>query len=201
MSDKNIIKVNMKKVDPKFELGKKVYVVLGPCRDSQGEITAYRTWALKDRDDNIIVIPNAVKLSIFTFADYFGDIEEDAVPFKYLTDDEEQVKRWSKVHPVKCSDEDWFKAIGQRPTFDEMIESAKEETYDSEDSLEESELGSCCADIAEIRTILIKCKEKKSLIGWEVEHLQKVLNSCSHEMPEDAPILKNILGQLNLDWS
>jgi hypothetical protein len=198
---KNTVKVNMETVSPKFDLGETVYALLGPSRYVQGEITAYRTWALKDRDGNIVVLPNAVRLSAFTHGEYFEDIESDAVPFRYLTDNEEQAIRWSQVTSVKCSDEDWFKAIGKRPTFEEMVAAGKLQTFDSDDSLEESELGSCCANLAQIRTMLIKCKENTQLTMWEVELLQECCDNACHDFPEDAPILKNILMQLNVKWS
>jgi hypothetical protein len=198
---KNTVNANMETVSPKFDLGETVFAVLGQDRYVDGEITAYRTWALKDRDGGILVLPNAVRLSAFTHGEYFEDIESDAVPFCYLTDNEEQAAKWSKVVSVKCSDEDWFKAIGQRPTFDEMIKAAKEGTHDSEDSLEESELGSCCANLSDIRTMLIKCKENTQLTMWEVERLQWLCDNACHDFPEDAPILKNILEQLNVKWS
>ena len=189
----------MQKVYPKFELGKEVYVVLGPGDTCQGRVTAYQALVI-DNHDSLWVMPNAVRLDTFTITDYFDDIEDDAVPWCYLTDNEDQVKKWAESVPVECSDEDWFKAIGQRPTFEEIKKAAEEKTFDSEDSLENSELGSCCANLAEVRTILIKCKENKGLIVWEVVQLQDALNGCCHDMPEDALILKNILKQLNVEW-
>lgn len=200
MTDKRTIKVDMEFPRSIFDLGKEVYVVLGPNDISEGNITAYRTWVIKDGDDKILIIPNAVRLSIFTITDYFPNIEDDAVPFCYLTDDKEKAKKWSEVIPVDCSDEDWFKAIGKRPTFEEIKKAAKEKTFDSEDSLEECELASCCASISDVRTILIKCQENKGLIGWEVEALQKAVNNSNHDMPEDSPILTNILKQLDVEW-
>jgi hypothetical protein len=194
------MKVEMEKVNPKFDLGKTVYAILGPERFVQGQVTAFRSWVVDGRD-GIVVLPNAVRLSAFTHGDYFSDIEDDAVPFRYITDDEEQVIKWSQVVSVKCSDEDWFKAIGQRPTFEEMVKAAKEKIYDSEDSLEESELGSCCANLSDIRTMLIKCKENTQLTVWEVERLQWLCDNACHDFPEDAPNLKNILEQLNVNWS
>ncbi len=199
MTDKRTIKVDMQVPRPIFSLGKKVYVVLGPDRICQGQITAYQSWVIEDKD-GILVMPNAVRLTIFTLTDYFPDIEDDVVPFRYLTDNEERAKKWSEVVPVDCSDEDWLKAIGRRPSVEEMIKAAKEKTFDSEESLEESELASCCAGISHVRTILIKCQENKSLIGWEVEALQEAVNNSSHGMPEEAPILTNILKQLNVEW-
>ncbi len=189
----------MDNVDSKFDLDKKVYAVLGPDRYCHSEITAYRSFIFNGRL-GIMAIPNAVRLSAYTLTDYFEDIEQNAVPFKYLTDDEEQAKNWVKVTPIECSDEDWFKAMGQRPTVEEMIQAGKDETFDSEDSLEESELGVCCANLAAVRTMLIKCKEHKGLTGWEVERLQWMCDNVCHDFPEDAPTLKNILEQLNVTW-
>jgi len=192
--------IKMQKVPPKFELGKDVYVVLGPGRTCQGCVTAYQAWVI-DNKPGLWVMPQAVRLDTITITDYFDDIEQDVVPWCYLTDDEEQVKKWAEVVHVECSDEDWFKAIGQRPTFEEIKESVKNKKFDSENSLEESELGSCCANLSNIRTALIKCKENKGLIVWEVELLQELCDNACHEFPEDAPILKNILKQLNVEWS
>jgi len=194
------VDIKMQKVNPKFDFGKEVYAVLGPDRYCQGQVTAYRTWAIRDGEGMVSVFPNAVRLSTFTITDYFDDIEDDVVPFRYLTDDEEQVKKWAEVVSVELSGEDWFKAIGYRPTFEEIKESVKSGKFDSEDSLEESELGSCCAALADVRTILIKCKENRGLIVWEVECLQSAINGCCHDMPEDASILANILKQLNIEW-
>lgn len=200
MTAQGMKKINMEVVTSKFDLGKDVFVILGPDRYSQGQITAYRTWAIP-HENTILVMPNAVRLSIFTMTDYFDDIEDDAVPFRYLTDDEEQAKKWAEVTSAECSDEDWFKAIGQRPSFEEMEQAVKDDDDDAEDSLEESELGSCCANLSDIRTMLIKCKENKGLTGWEVERLQWLCDNACHEFPEDAPTLKNILEQLNVKWS
>jgi len=187
--------VIMEDIPSKFDLGKKVYAVLGPNRYCHSEITAYRSWAIK-KADGILILPNAVRLLTYTLTDYFEDIEQNAVPFCYLTDNEEQVKKWSKVISVDCSDEDWFKAIGQRPTYEEMMQ----DTY-IETRLEESELSFCCANLSYIRDILIKCKEYKGLTVWEVEGLRELCDNVCHEFSEDAPTLKNILEQLNVNWS
>ncbi len=192
--------IKMQKVYPKFELGKEVYVVLGPGHTCQGRVTAYHSLVIDNHDDSLWVLPHAVRLDTFTITDYFDDIEDDAVPWCYLADNGETVRRWSESVSVEFSDEDWFKAIGKRPTFEEIKKAAEEKTFDSEDSLEESELGSCCAGIADVRTILIKCQENKGLIVWEVEQLQQAINGAGHDMPEDAPILKNILKQLKVEW-
>lgn len=191
--------IKMQKVYPKFELGKEVYVVLGPGQTCQGRVTAYHSLVINNHN-GLWVMPHAVRLDTFTITDYFDDIEDDAVPWRYLADNKETVIRWAEVIPVEFSDEDWFKAIGKRPTFEEIKKAAKEETFDSEDSLEESELGSCCAGIADIRTILIKCQQNNGLIVWEVEALQKAVDNSSHDKPADSPIFTNILKQLNIEW-
>jgi len=194
-----MINVQMDKVNPKFDLGETVFAILGPDNYCQGQVTAYRSWVTKDKD-KILVIPTEARLSTFTLSDYFKDIEQDAVPFRYLTDDEEQAKNWSGVIPVDCSDEDWFKAIGKRPDIEKMIAKDKY-SYDLEDSLEDSELGVCCANISAVRDMLIKCRDNKGLIGWEVERLQGLCRNSYHDFPEDAPTLTNILKQLNVKWS
>lgn len=199
MTIEGTIKIDMEVPLSIFGLGKTVFVVLGPGHYCQGQITAYRSWVLES-DGKIIVLPNAVRLSTYTLTNYFDDIDDDAVPFRYLTDNEGKASGWSRVIPVECSDEDWFKAIGERPTFEEIKKGAEEKTFDSEESIEECELASCCAGISNVRTILIKCQKNKGLIGWEVESLQEAVNNSGHDMAEDAPILTNILKQLNVEW-
>jgi len=200
MATKETKHINMALVNSTFDLGNKVYGVLGPRNTCCGEITAYQTWAAENGKDEILVMPFAARLSVFTITDYFSDIDDDAIPFRYLTDDKEEAERWSKVIFVECSDEDWFIAIGHRPTVAEMVEAGKRGLFDSEDSLEESELGSCCSNIAAIRNILVRSQERGSIIGWEAEHLQLLVDSSGHDMPEDAPVLADILKQLNIEW-
>ena len=200
MPQRELKQVNMKSVPSEFEFGKEVYVVLGPEHWQKGQVTAYRSWVINDAN-NIVVFPKEARLSIFTLSDYFEDIEEDAVPFKYLTDSRKEIARWIAVHKVNFSDEEWVRAIGKRATFEEIKESVKNHDYDTNESIEESELGVCCANLSSIRDVLTKCWENKGLIGWEVERLQWLCDNSCHDFPEDAPTLKKILETLNVNWS
>jgi len=185
MTQQGLKNIDMDILPSKFDIGKEVYVLLGPYHSGRGTITAYRTWAIKDeQNDRIRIIPNAVRLDIFTHSGYFDDIESDAVPFKYLANSEEQIEKWSKKITVKISDGDWNKVVGRR----------------QHDTFEEFELQPCCNSISNIREMLFLCRDNDGLIGWEVEQLQETINNSTHDMPTESPILESILEQLNIIW-
>ena len=191
-----IVKIEFE--EPKFKLGEKVWIVCGPNNAVFTNITSYHASIVEDHHEKMIAFAHAVRASAFISDDWFEDIDHDSVPFIYITKDEEEVKRWMKPWSVKMEEDEWFKMIGRRPTVEEMIKAAKEKRYDSEDSLDECELVRCCATIAEIRDVFIKCQEKGKITGWEREQLQELVNN--HSKPEDTPLLNRALEQLQITW-
>jgi len=168
-----------------FELGQKVFVVGGPADIIESEVTAFQGLIFKDegRDsDHILCIPKAVRLCTWVLNDYFQDMNPDYVPLKYITADHEEATRWAMKWPVHLTPDEWYHAIGDRDNID----------------IEDCELGICCADISAIRDILIQCKEKDGITGWEREWLQGLLRSHTLEV---GPVLREIFLTLELEWN
>lgn len=181
-----------------FKIDDKVYWVRGPESVTEGKITAFGATIVRSRN-TLIAIPQTARLSVLAYSDYF-EVDWDAVPLQYLTKDKAKALAWFLFFPVKCDGDDWIKAIGKRPTFEEIEKAAREKTYDSEDSLDTCELQRCCANISDVRDALIRCMDKGGLIGWERENLQWLVNNSCHDKPKDTPILNSILEQLGVKW-
>lgn len=88
------------------------------------------------------------------------------------------------VEVKNITEEEWLSAIGDR---------------DSEDmySLDDSDLGVCCADISEIRDILLNCKKNHGLTRLEIDRLQLL---CHHEHEVRDGALQKILDILGVKW-
>lgn len=178
-------------------LGKKVYIIYGPNKVKSAKITAYHATVFNDPElGDTSCCPFALSLSAYFISDYFSAINWDVVPFDFIAKDENQAKEWAKFYPVEFSEEDWYKVIGERPNSLDI----SEENDKNMESLEDCELGICCAIISAIRSTLIKCRDHKGLIGMEIIRLENVMNNGTHDMPENAPILENILKQLKIKW-
>jgi len=180
-----------------LKLGEQVYVVYGPGKIKRARIDCYNAKVFEDPElGNVSCCPFAAVFSTYFTNDYFGNINWNIVPFDFIAKDENQAKEWAKFYPVKCSDEDWYKAIGSRPGSLEI----SDENDEKLESLDDCELGTCCSTISDIRSMLIKCRDHKGLIGMEIIHLRSIINNGSHDMPEDAFILEKILKQLKIKW-
>ena len=184
---------------PRFEIGEYVWMVCAPNHSALVEIRNFNALIYQDRFGKCLAHAVSAKINSYIIDGWFDDIDHDTVPFKYMTKDEEEAKRWMKPWTVDLTDGEWFKTIGKRPTFEELHKSAVEKTFDSEDSLEESELGSCCSTLSDIRDIFITCRDKGQITGWERELLQKLLNG-NHDKHKDTPLLDRVLEQLDATW-
>ena len=122
--------------NPVFELGEDVWVICGPNHIIRSSITAFQSMIFKDRKDNIIGIAKKARLSHFILDNYFKDMDNSGIiHFKYLTKDEDKARGWMKVYPVEMTEEEWLKTIGERPTFEEIKESFKNEIFEEESVL------------------------------------------------------------------
>ena len=187
---------------PVFELDEEVWVICGPNHIMRSPIRAFQGLIFKDRKNKTACIAHSAKLSSLITDYYFDDMKDvSIVPLKYLTKDEDKARGWMKVYPVLMIDEEWLKAIGKRPNLEEIKKSFKNETFDSESSIDDSELGTCCANMSDIRDCLIRCQEKGGLTGWEREDLQWKINNSYHTIPENHVLLDKIFGQLEIRWN
>ena len=184
---------------PKFEIGERVWMVCSPNHSALVEIRGFQATIFKNSSDDLEAYTEQAKINIWITDDWFNDMEDDIIPFKYMTRDEEEAKRWMKPWTGELTDDEWFKMIGKRPSVEEIIKAVKGGKFDSEESLEESELGSCCATLAEIRNVFIKCRDRGEITGWERELLQELVNG-NHDRNEDTPLLDKVLKQLDVIW-
>jgi hypothetical protein len=178
----------------KFELDEEVWVICGPNSIMKTSIRAFQgiIFNSSKKSGNVIGIAKEAKLSNWILEDYFPEVGDgSAVPFKYLTKDEDKAREWMKSYPVSMrSPEEWLIAIGDR-------DKQEDEIGYIEDGCE---LGSCCSNISDIRDCLIRCKEKGGLIGWEREDLQWKIDNSGHDIPEDHRFLDKIFSQLKIEW-
>lgn len=177
-----------------------VYFACGPDRVDKAEIASFRA-VVFNTENGILALPKAARLTILASSAYFKDVEWNDVPLKYLTTDEDKATEWAVFYPVQCSKEDWFKAIGKRPTFKEIRKALGKKGLDSEVSLDECELQRCCAHISDIRDVFEICQEKKGLMGWHRKHLKWLIETAPHDMDNFiGSILSRVLKQLNLEF-
>jgi hypothetical protein len=187
--------IDLDELDIDVELDSEIWALLGPDAILKTTVTAFHAHILKDNKNKMIAIAYAIRPSHLIYRSYFSDIETNKIPFRYLTKNEKQVIKWGEIKTVTCSEQDWLKAIGRRSTLEEIKNNEENNT------LEECELQLCCSTISDIRDILLKCQKNAFLTNFEIELLKNLLENGGHEMPNNAPILDNILQQLGIRWS
>lgn len=128
---------------------------------------------------------------------WFGYYETDKVttsmlpsvnPFEindmYVFSTAKEAVTASKWTPIKFSDDEWLRLIGDR---------------DIEDSIEEAELSPCCAEISDIRDMLFNVKRRKGVMEIDREMLiNSIKNHGDFKVSQDS-LLANLLKQLNFD--
>ena len=183
------MKVCFEKID--FELGEEVWVVCGPNHSMKTSIIAFRGMVINGIREKAIGIFREAKLSNLILEKYFADIDNgDIVPLKYLTKDGDKAGEWMKFYPVRMNSNEWLVTIGDRDIKENEIGNIENGC----------ELGSCCADISNIRDCLVRCQEKGGIIGWEREDLQGIIDNSCHNLPENHLFLDRIFSQLNIKW-
>ena len=172
---------------PSFEIGQRVFVVLGPDKYISTSVRSMNCILGPSVDGNCVLYSPKYEFSNFLFPnEYFDEQEEMAGVGEYrIFDKESEAKKMALFVKVDMSSKEWDEAVGDR---------------ENEETIEECELLPCCSQISEIRDILLKCKKYGGLTKLEIDNItwiEGVLTEHNKDK-ENSPLLYRILEQLGV---
>ena len=172
---------------PSFEIGQKVFIVLGPDKYISTHVRSINCILGPSGSVNcMLYIPKYEFSNILFPNEYFDESEELVGVGEYrIFTKESEAKDRSLFINIDIDKVEWDEAVGDR---------------ENEETIEECELSPCCSQISEIRDILLKCKKYGGLTRLEIENaewIEKVLLEHNQDK-ERSPLLYKILEQLGL---
>lgn len=170
---------------PKFKIGEKVWCINVGRRVESTEVLSIRFELFNEQGKELLVCRgyNLRMLNLNTEDEHRN---LDCWPAKEVYATEHEAKVLAKLHAVEdVSEEDWTKAIGNP---------------DDEESFEKSELTPCCAEISNLRDLLMKCRKNKGLIERDMITLRRFCLKGSHMPTNPIPTLKKILEKLDIKF-
>ena len=170
---------------PKFAPNQKVFIatkIIGESQVNEAKIHSIPLRYMNFEGKNHLIFRFEYDLNVFVF---MNKHEPTYCHERYLSETEEEAKAKAVFTKIgEFSKEEWKKAIGSR----------------KDGSHEDSELGTCCANISEIRTMLLSARKYKGVIEVDRQMLQEALNYHERIGDYDQSVLKTILESLNLTW-
>ena len=172
---------------PSFEIGQRVFVVLGPDKYISTSVRSINCILGPSGNGNCnLYIPKYEFSNILFPNEYFNEYEELLGVGEYrIFGKESEAKKMSTFISVDIDKKSWDEAVGDR---------------ENEETIEECELSPCCSVISDIRDILLKCKEYAGLTKLEINNvswIEDVLVEHKKDK-ENSPLLYRILGQLGV---
>jgi hypothetical protein len=126
-----------------------------------------------------------------------------------LYDSIKTVKEDCRWYPVELSDDDWAKLTGKREQPEGYAAPEEDRPWihrvdsELEVSIEDSEIGVCCAGISAARDLLIACSRHGGMIFRDVRRLVAAFDGSGHgdmlfedKLAETLPILHAVVAQL-----
>ncbi len=172
---------------PSFEIGQKVFVVLGPDKYIFTSVRSINCiLGLSETGSCMLYIPKYEFSNIFFPNEYFDELEESIGIGEYrIFEKESEAKSMSSFIKVSISEQDWDNAIGNR---------------ENEETIEECELSPCCFQISEVRDILLRCKKHGGLTKLEIGNISWIESALTenNNNKEKSPLLYNILEHLGV---
>lgn len=173
--------------EPAFDIGQKVFIVLGPDSYIEANVRIINCVIAKsDSGSCALYLPKYEFDCILFPNDYFKDGEDLIGVQEYrVFDNEEKAKEMSSFVKVDIENDKWDDAIGNR---------------EDEETIDGCELAPCCANISKIRDILLKCKKYKGLTKMEIEDMAWSLRALEeHNYSEELiPLVYEILTKLGV---
>ena len=166
---------------PQFSLGQKIWYI--NCRKEVDEDQ------IRAIDFKLVRHEGKDQLFCVGYDLQTVNIDAPGLPFMPydLYETKELADQLAVWHPItNMTDEQWEAAIGDR----------------EKGTAEDSELGICCADISEIRDLLITCRQDGGLMERDVQIISSLINNHDHDVvttSEKCPNLQKILTQLNVN--
>lgn len=182
-----------------LEIGQTVYIpsFKGPRRNQITETTIrYLNAVVYKEKDQLQALVTSVEVVDIDFNR--GDGWRDASTYRphevYTT--QAAANHALVFHAVTCSDADWQKITGcvkEGGRVEEQMDGMPEAV-----TIEDCELARCCANISEIRDILVKAWQEGGLYQVDVERLRVLVEN--HEAPTSINRLRTVLTQIGIVW-
>jgi hypothetical protein len=179
------IKIDLQK--PGYDLGQTVYI---PQKNkvTETKITHYEATILNDNGIIGIVTGYRISHAVIKRAGEISDLVWVVRPSDFC-DTREEAEKSSRFLEVKLTEEEWRLAVGDRTIQD----------INSPYNVENCKLPSCCANISEVRDILLYCKHKGGLIVHEKTPIPEYMKGHSLDIKDDS-ILAKLFKQLEIDY-
>ena len=171
------------KNEPNFKVGDCVWTIQGKRVNAAKIVSIIFELCGAGADKPPVLIYTNYRLDTYNFDnDKFDTLFP---PYRvYATKAEvEKLAKWHAVNNI--SEKEWKKALGNR---------------DDESSLDTCEFQRCCANIADIRSLLYKCQKNGGLIERDVQNIRDGLKGHGHQMSKrkETPIFNKIAEKLGL---